>query len=66
MERLLHSKNTVYSFYSEVLKNSLYSPAGGYLSYLKFAHSSTQTICYYIDIYLRDVILALSLEAGKK
>ena len=27
----------------EVLKNSLYSPAGGYLCYFRFAHSSTQT-----------------------
>ena len=49
-----------------MLKISLYSPAGGYLCYFKFAHSSTQTVFYYyIDIYLKIVILMLLWGAGK-
>ena len=44
------------SLYLGVLKISLYSPAGGYLCYLKFAHSSTQTKPYIKqNIFLRMV-----------
>ena len=52
--------------YFEVLKFLLYSPAGGYLCYFKFAHSSTQTrliVNTNQDVYLKDAILALSWGA---
>ena len=50
-----------------MLKNSLYSPAVGvFLCYFKFAHSSTQAKPYTKqDIYLKEVIFALSWGAGK-
>ena len=44
----------------------LYSPAGEYLCYFGFAHSALKLfIYYYVDIHLKNVILALSWGARK-